>query len=138
MQVISLQIKDNVHNHHGSICLLRLILVLKEILVFLDIKTYLENRRAGIKNLASNLNERSLPIIFCFNQVYHFFLFKYLQQLCTWLRHLFIHKELVFPFLFSFLFFLFLFYKYLISFNTHLHHISHQMIEIPIKIPFLS
>jgi len=49
LQVISHQIKDKLHNHHGSIGLLRLGLALKEILIFLDIQTYLENRRADIK-----------------------------------------------------------------------------------------
>ena len=51
LQVISHQIKDKLHNHHGLIGLLRLGLVLKEVLVFLDIQTYLESKH---KNLASN------------------------------------------------------------------------------------
>ena len=49
LQFISHQIKDKVHNHHGSLGLLGLGQGLIEILVFLDIHKYLENRRANIK-----------------------------------------------------------------------------------------
>ena len=104
LQVISHQIKDNMHNHRGSIGLF-------EVgpvgdfgfgcfgLFFLCEQ---ENRH---KALANNLNGRSFPIPSCLDQVIIIFSFLHsLPQPRRWFRCLFIPKNyfsFLFPFSFS-------------------------------------
>ena len=116
LQVISHQIKDNVHNHHGSIGLFKVRPVGNfgfGCFGFFGCFFFFCEQESRHKDLASNLNERSLPILSCFDQVIIIFLpFYFLQQLCTWFRYLFIPKNLSVLSLFCFLFFLFSIYDF--------------------------
>ena len=102
---------------------------LQEILTFGCFGFFYE-QESRHKDLASNLNERSLPILSCLDLVTIIFLpFYSFQQLCTWFRYLFIPKNLFFfsiflffsfPFLIDFFSFLpFFLDKYLTSFKIH-------------------
>jgi len=89
LQVISHQIKDNGHNHHGSIGLFKVGLVGNFGFGYFGLRH---------KDLASNLNGRSFPIPSCLDLVtIIFLLFYFLQQLHTWFRYLFNPKNLLFP-----------------------------------------
>ena len=95
LQVISHQIKDNAHNHHGSIGLFKVGLVGN--FGFGCFGFFFFEQESMHKDMASNLNERSLPIFSCLEQVTIIFLpFYSLQQLSTWFTYLFIPKNLFF------------------------------------------
>ena len=128
----------------GIASLLRLGMVLKEILVFLDIKTYLENRTVDIKiQIATQMNDHFLSL-FRFNQIItYFYSYIYNNSNKMYMIQTFYLpiKNLFFLFIFLFIFyFSFIFYFPLIPILKieYLHHISHQMIEIPNKTPLLS
>ena len=102
LQVISHQIKDNAHNHHGSIGLFKVGFVGTFGLGCFGLSFFWCEWKSGHKNLASNLNGRPFPIPSCFDQVVISLPFYSLQQLRTWFRYLFIPKNSFFSFHFAF------------------------------------